>query len=149
MAEGNGHDRSKTSDAAFVIRIAGQAGPRAIEVTFGVPLDMTVNDIHQYVDKVCMVIDRQTYKGDLMKARLDLDGAEKALATHVEQQANAAAKFALEWEAHGKKGPWRPYGAQQQQLDNWQTTIREMRDKRIPHFKAEIAKLEREIAAGV
>ena len=141
---GNGHDTS--SSAAFVIRIAGQAGTRAIEVTFGVPLDMTPNDLHHYVDKVCLVIDRQTSKGELQRAKLDLDAAEKQLATHIEQQATAAAKFALEWQINGRKGPWKPFGAQQQQLDNWQTTIREMRDKRIPQFKAEISKLERAIA---
>jgi len=144
---GNGHDTS--SSAAFVIRIAGQAGPRAIEVTFGVPLDMTVPDLHHYVDKVCLVIDRQTYKGELMKIKLDLDGAEKALATHLEQQAAAQAKFELEWQISGRKGAWKPFGAQQAQIEGWQTTIRELRDKRIPHFKAEISKLEREIAAGV
>ena len=141
---GNGHDT--TSSAAFVIRIGGQAGTRAIEVTFGVPLDMTVNDLHHYVDKVCLVIDRQTHKGELQRAKLDLKAVEAALATHIEQQAAAASKFALEWEISGRKGAWKPYGAQQDQLNNWQTTIREMRDKRIPTFKAEIAKLEAEIA---
>ncbi len=144
---GNGHDTS--SSAAFVIRIGGQAGTRAIEVTFGVPLDMTPKDLHHYVDKVCLVIDRQTFKGELQRAKMDLEQAEKALTTHVEQQATAAAKFALEWEANGRKGPWKPFGAQQQQLDNWQTTIREMRDKRIPQFRAEISKLEQVIAAEV
>ena len=142
---GNGHDTS--SSAAFVIRIGGQAGTRAIEVTFGVPLDMTVKDLHHYVDKVCLVIDRQAYKGELQRAKQDLRGAEAALGTHLEQHAAATVRFAQEWEANGRKGSWKPYGAQQEQVKNWETTIRELREKRIPQFRSEVEKLEQAITA--
>ncbi len=141
---GNGHDTS--GSAAFVIRIAGQAGPRAIEVTFGVPLDMTVNDIHHYVDKVCLVIDRQTYKGDLMKTKADLEGAEKALATHLEQRAGMEVRAVQDWESSGRKGAWHPTSSQQQQITNFDTTIRELRDQRIPRFQKDIEFLEGKIA---
>ena len=150
MAEGNGHIRSvDTSAPAIMIRVASQAGPRAIEMTFGVPLDMTLKDLNTYVDKVVSVADRLQAQGELQKLRLDLEGAEKALATHLEQRAATEAKATLEWEISGRKGAWKPTASQQQQIANWETTIREMRDKRIPYFKAEISKLEREIAAGV
>ncbi len=141
---GNGKDTS--GSAAFVIRIAGQAGPRAIDVTFGVPLDMTVNDIHHYVDKVCLVIDRQTYKGELMKTKADLDGAKKALDTHLEQHAAMQAKSLVEWESSGRKGDWRPTSSQAQQINNFETTIRELRDKRIPNYQKDIEFLEGKIA---
>ena len=144
MASGNGHDTS--GSAAFVLRIAGQAGPRAIEVTFGVPLDMTVKDIHHYVDKVCLVIDRQTYKGEIMKARMDLDNAQKALGTHLEQRAGMEMRASQEWEAGNRQGPWKPSGAQLQQIKNFDTTIAELREKRIPQFQKEIEFLEGKIA---
>lgn len=151
MAE-NGHDKIRqvdTSAPAIMIRVASQAGPRAIEMTFGVPLDMTLKDLNSYVDKVVSVADRLQNQGELQRAKADLDGAEKALATHIEQRAAYEARETLAWDASGRKGAWRPTDSQRQQLRNWETSIAEMRDKRIPHFRAEIAKLEREIAAGV
>lgn len=137
-----------TSAVAIVVRIASQAGPRAIEMQFGVPLDMNLADLNAYMDKATSVIDRQAAIGDLRRAKLDLEGAEKMLATTQEQRAAYESKCALDWTVSGRKGEWRPVGAQKNQFDNWDTTLRDVREKRIPGFKAEIARLEREIAGG-
>ena len=144
MAQGNGHDTSGA--AAFVIRIAGQAGPRAIEVTFGVPLDMKVNDLHAYVDKVCLVIDRQTYKGELLKAKLDLDGAEKAVITNRENRAHFLNTAQKAWADRGRKGPWEPTQSERVQVENWDKNITLHTDNTIPKYRQQIAELERIIA---
>lgn len=148
MAEGNGHAKD-TSAAAFVIRVAGQAGPRAIEVTFGVPLDMTVNDLNHYVDKVCMVIDRQTDRGELGKLRLDLEGAGKALLTHLEHRAAFERASQEDWERRGRRGPFQYTESQQAQLRNFEKTIDELKDTRIPTFQKKIDELERSLKAEV
>ena len=141
---GNGHD--KEGAAAFVIRIAGQAGPRAIEVTFGVPLDMTVNDIHHYVDKVCLVIDRQTYKGELLKAKLDLDGAEKAVLTNRENKQHFLNSAEKAWADRGRQGPWQPTASERAQIDNWDKNIALHTETNIPKTRQHIEELERMIS---
>lgn len=149
MSEGNGKIRSVDRSApAIMIRVATQAGPRAIEMTFGVPLDMTVADLNAYVDKVVGVSDRLQKQGDLQRAKLDLEGAEKALMTQIEQRTNYEINCANDWSASNRQGPWKPYGNQKAQMDNWDKSIRELRDNRIPHFKNEIDKLQREISQG-
>lgn len=145
---GNGHDKNESA-AAFVIRVAGQAGPRAIEVTFGVPLDMTVNDLNHYVDKVCMVIDRQTDRGELGKLRMDLEGAAKALLTHMEHKAAFERAAQEDWERRGRRGPFQYADSQRAQLQNFDKTIDELRETRIPTFQKKIDELERSLKAEV
>lgn len=149
MSEGNGKDTDKADvndDTAIVVRIAGQAGPRAIEMSFGIPLKMDLIKLNKYMDKVTSVIDRQIAIGDLRRAIADLAGAEKALRTTVEQKAAFESVCAMKWDAEGRKGGWKPYGNQTNQLENWDKTIGELRDNRIPAFKAEIAKLEQAVS---
>lgn len=146
---GNGHDKDTSSAAAFVIRVAGQAGPRAIEVTFGVPLDMTVNDLNQYVDKVCMVIDRQTDRGELGKIKADLEGASKALLSHLEHRAAFERAARESWERSGRRGEFKMHDSQLAQIGNFDKTISELRDTRIPGFQKRIDELERSLKAEV
>lgn len=148
MPEKNGHDNVHvdTTETAIVVRIASQAGPRAIEMQFGVPLNMNLKQLNEYMDKATSIIDRQINIGDLRKLQMDLDGAKKALATHLEQKANYESQAQLDWEVSGRKGPMKFSGGQTAQLGNWDKTIHELRDNRIPHFQAEIERLKREIA---
>lgn len=150
MTEKNGHDNVHvdTTETAIVVRIASQAGPRAIEMQFGVPLNMNLKQLNEYMDKATSIIDRQIAIGDLRKIQMDLEGAQKALATHLEQRANYESQANLDWEISGRKGGFKPSGSQQAQFANFDKTIHELRDNRIPHFKAEIERLKRETTLG-
>lgn len=138
------------SDLAIGIQVNAQVGAnRSMTMTLGAPLAMTLQDLNRYVDKIMSVAERQNMKGLLEQAKLALEGAEKNIQTNLEQRASFQGKSDLEWVASGRQGPFRPSKSQQAQLDNWDTTIRNLRDNVIPKFKRDIAELEAKIAEGV
>ena len=131
---------------AFVFRIGSQTGQnKTMEVSFGVPSDMTPQDLNGYVDKVMGVIDRQNDKGLLEVARLNLEGAEKQLMTNEEQKANALAGYHLEWAASQRRGDFKTNGQQSAQLSNWDKNSKHLREEIIPKFRKAITELENKI----
>lgn len=137
-------------DLAIGIQLSAQVGPnRTMTMTIGVPLDVSLSNLNQFVDKLMSVTDRQNDKGLLEQAKLALQAAEKDIGTNQDHAAAFSGKAELDWVASGRQGPFRPSKSQQTQLDNWGTTIRNLKDNVIPKLKRNITELEAKIAAGV
>jgi len=148
VSTNNGHD--ETAAPAIMVRIACGCGPsRQMEMTFGVPLDMTPHELNQYVDKVMMVADRQTMKGALDAEEIILEGARKQLHTAIEQKGNYIGGQELQWIASGRKGPFKMNPSQEAQVTNWDKNISELKERRIPEAERKIAELRAAIEAGV
>ena len=134
------------SAPAFVVRAAAQVGrDRNIEITFGIPMDMTPADMHQYTDKVMSVIERQNNKGLLRECEMALEGHTKNLATNIEQKAQLESKYRLDFEVSGRRGEFKVAGAQKSQLDNFDNTSKNLREVVIPKLKRDIEDLKRKI----
>ena len=137
---------SDTAAPAFVIRVAAQVGrDRTIEMTFGAPMDMTAKDLHGYTDKVMSVIERQNNKGLLRECELALEGHTKNLTTNLEQKATLESKYRLDFEISGRKGEFKAAGNQKAQLDNFDSTSKNLREVVIPKLKRDIEELKRKI----
>ena len=159
MTATNGHDilhdpklneETPRGPVAIVISISVGCGPnRQMQMQFGVPLDMTPKELNRYVDKAMGIADRQSLIGALDRAKLDLEGAKRQLITQREQKANYVNGQEANWYNSGRKGKFMPAASEQAQIANWDKSIRELQDNRIPKFEQEIAELERTIAAGV
>jgi hypothetical protein len=140
MAEGD------TAAPAFMVRTAAQVGrDRTMEITFGVPMDMTPTDMHKYTDKVMSVIERQNNKGLLRECEMALDGHTKNLATNLEQKAALESKYQLDFVVSGRKGEFKAAGNQKAQLDNFDSTSKNLREVVIPKLKRDIEELKRKI----
>jgi hypothetical protein len=137
---------SDSKAPAFVFRVSAQVGQnKNIELTFGAPMDMTPADLNAYLDKVMSVVDRQNDKGVLEQLKLTLEQAEKTVQTNMDQKAALESKFALEWSVSNRRGEFKPNAGQQAQLNNFDTTAKELRENRIPQLRKMIAELERKI----
>jgi hypothetical protein len=140
MAEGD------SAAPAFVFRVASQVGQnKNIELTFGIPMNMTPNDMNGYLDKVMSVIDRQNDKGILEQLKLTLEQAEKTVQTNMEQKAALELKFSRDFSIGGRRGEFKPTSGQQAQLNNFDTTAKELRENRIPQLRKMVSELERKI----
>lgn len=134
---------------AFMIGMSAQVGRDAnMNIQFGLPADFTLNDMHAYVDKAFRVIERRNLLGLLEQARLVLESHEKQVLTTREQRAAYETKCALDFIATNRKGEFKPTGAQRSQLDNFANTERHLLGTVIPKAMADIAELERKIAAS-
>jgi hypothetical protein len=134
------------SAPAIFVRFSAQVGPNSqMELSFGIPLDMTPRDLNAYVDKVASVTDRQHKKGLLAQARLELDNNKKQLLNNTQNRANYEAKQATEWAVRGKRGNWDPSGQERAQIATFQTNDKALREDRIPLLEKQIVELEAEI----
>ena len=137
------------SAPAFVVRTAAQVGrDRNIEITFGIPMDMTPADMHKYTDKVMSVIERQNNKGLLRECEMALEGHTKNLATNIEQKAQLESKYRLDHEimsSRGRRGEFKLTVAQESQLSNFDNTSKNLREVVIPKLKRDIEDLKRKI----
>jgi hypothetical protein len=138
------------SDLAIGIQVQAQVGPnRTISMTLGAPMSMTTADLNLYVDKIMSVADRQNDKGVLETLKATLAGAEKDIITNQENRGSLHNKFELEWASRGKLGDFKPTDSQYQQLNNYDGTVRNLKDNVIPKLRKQISELEAKIAAGV
>jgi hypothetical protein len=136
-------------DLAIGIQLNAQVGAnRTITLTLGVPLAVDLSDLHKLVDKLMSVTERQNDKGLLEQARIALETARKNIQTNLEQKATFVGKSELEWVASGRQGPFKPSKSQQAQLDNWDTTSRNLKDNVMPRLERDIKELEARINAG-
>lgn len=134
-----------TAPAIFV-RMTSQVGPnRSIEMSFGIPLDMTPSDLNTYLDKVSACADRQHNKGMLEETKLALLAAQRDLMRNMENRASYEAKAEGEWYGKGKRGAWVPNGTENAQIKNFQTTDTNIREAIIPRLEKQIAELEEKI----
>lgn len=137
-------------DLAIGIQVAAQVGPnRTITMTLGAPLSMTPVDLNRYVDKIMSVADRQNDKGVLETIKATLAAAEKDILTNQQHRSDLEAKFQADWDRSQRKGPLRLTDTQASQLNNYQVTIIDLKDNRIPKFRKQVEELEAKIAAGV
>lgn len=135
---------------AVVVRVAAQVGQnRSVDMQFAVPLDMTVRDLNQYMDKITSVMDRQNNKGLLEVARASLAAAHKQLATNEEQRAQFESKCRLDFVVSNRRGDFKATAAQQAQFGNFDVTSDNLRKNVIPKFEKDIAELEQKINEGV
>ena len=131
-----------TAPAVFV-RMNSQVGPNStIEMSFGVPLAMTQEDLNKYIDKVMACSERQSDKKMLEQARLALKGAHRDLSTNQSHRASYEAKQAASWDVSGRRGDWSPSGAETKQLQNFDVTDGNLRENIIPRLEKDIAELE-------
>jgi hypothetical protein len=135
-----------TKDLAIGIQINGQVGPnRTIVLTLGVPMAMTLPDLNGFMDKCMSVIDRQNDMGILQQLQLQLEGAEKDLATQRSHRADYFADCARKWEESSRKGEFQTTQAQKAQLDNFDRSANEIAQNRIPKLRKEIAEFQRRL----
>ena len=138
------------SELAIGISVNAQIGPnRTISMTLGAPMAMTLADLNAYVDKIMAVADRQNNIGILEQTKLALAAAEKNIHTNREQRATLEGKFMLDWTISKRKGDFVASSAQNAQLNNYDITIRNLKDEVIPKLRRDIMELEHKIAQGV
>ena len=134
-----------TAPAIFV-RFSAQVGPNSqMELSFGIPLDMTPRDLNAYVDKVASVTDRQHKKAMLAQAVLELENTKKQLLNNTQNRVNYEAKQATEFAVRGKRGEWEPNGQERAQIATFETNDKALRGERIPLLEKQIGELEAEI----
>lgn len=133
---------------AVVIKAARQIGTQLMEMQFAVPLDMTLADLNAYVDKVTSVMDRQGDKAALEQEELALKGAERDLRVHQDQLANRMRQDETDWTIGNRRGEFKPTEAQRKQYGNYETTIKALREDRIPKHRKNIEDLKARIDAG-
>jgi hypothetical protein len=135
-----------TKDLAIGIQVNGQVGPnRTIALTLGVPMSMSLPDLNGFMDKIMAVIDRQNEMGILEQLKLQLEGAEKDLATQRAHRADYYADCAKKWEVGNRKGEFQTTEAQRAQLANFDRSANEIAENRIPKLRKEIAEIERKL----
>jgi hypothetical protein len=135
-----------TSAPAIFVRFSAQVGPNSqMELSFGIPLDMTTADLNSYVDKVASVANRQNKKSLLVQAVLELDNTKKQLVNNTQNRANYELKQATDWVVRNKKGDWVPSGQERAQIATFETNDRALRSDRIPIIEKQIAELKAEI----
>jgi hypothetical protein len=134
---------------AIFVRMSSQVGQnRTMEMSFGIPLDMTPSDLNKYIDKVSACAERQNEKGILEVLKFNLRDAYKRIEENTQHIAGYEAKHMAQWEASGRRGDWQPSGAQSAEIRNFQTTISDLRDNVIPRLKKQIAESEAKISEG-
>jgi exonuclease VII large subunit len=135
---------------AVVVRVAAQVGQnRSVDMQFAVPLDMTLQDVNAYMDKITSVMDRQNNKGLLEVAKASLEAAKKQLMTNLEQRTNYYNKCEDDFTLSNRKGTFRATESQRAQLGNFDSTTRNLKENIIPKFEKDIEELERKINEGV
>ena len=135
-------------DLAIGIQINGQVGPnRTIMLTLGVPMTMSLPDLNGFMDKAMSVLDRQNDMGIIEALKVELERAEKDIATQRAHRASYIADCGAKWEHSNRKGEFQINGAQQAQVSNFDKSINEIADNRIPKLRKEIADLEKKLGA--
>ena len=108
---------------AIFVRMNSQVGPnRTMEMSFGIPLDMTPSDLNRYIDKVAACAERQNDKGILEQAKLALKQAYQQVEANNSNLASYELKGEQEWSSRGKRGAWEPSGSQAAELKNFLRT---------------------------
>lgn len=135
---------------AIFVRFSANVGPNSqMELSFGIPLDMTPRDLNTYVDKVSAVTERQQKKGLLAHTRIELENRKKQLYTNIMNRAEYEAKQATDWATRGKRGDWEPNGQERAQIATFTTNDKALREDQIPLLEKQIEELEAEINENV
>lgn len=139
----------KTSDDLKAIEIpaisvqysVGFGQDRQLTLTTGVPLDADPSEINPVLDKIVSAVERQRVRYTLEQTRMALLNAEQDVHQYMKQYADQEAGYMAEWAAQNKRGDWRPFGNQKQQLENLNKN-RETSAERVRQLRKTIGELE-------
>jgi hypothetical protein len=95
---------------------------RQLDMSFGVPLSWSVDEINTQVDKLIAVVERQAAKGDLLSIKGTLQTLEMQLETTRQQMVNHETNARAAWYDAKKHGEFKLTGQAATQMQNFQNT---------------------------